>query len=73
MIEIDQQTTYCTVKQIAEDNSFCFTEGMLRYYLLHAQKNGLKTAIRKIGRKVLIRRDLFVAWIEAQSTNGRKR
>lgn len=59
--------TYCTVRQIADDKSFCFTQGMLRYYLLKAHKNGLKKAIRKVGRKVLIRRDLFIQWIEAQA------
>ena len=71
MKEDDQ--IYCTVKQIAEDESFCFTEGMLRYYLLHAKKNGLKKAVRRVGRKVLIRRDLFIAWIEEQPIGGRKR
>lgn len=68
MTTLDQKA-YCTVKQIAADGSFCFSEGMLRYYLLHANKNGLKKAIRKIGRKVLIRRDYFVEWLE---TKGRK-
>lgn len=55
---------YCTVQQIVDDPLFCFTESMLRYYILHAHKNGLKKAIRKIGRKVLIRRDLFIKWLE---------
>ena len=58
---------YCTVKQIVADETFCFTKGMLRYYLLNAHKNGLKKAIRKVGRKVLIRRDLFIQWIESQT------
>jgi hypothetical protein len=60
--------TYCTVKQIASDPSFCFTVPMLRYYILHAHKNGLATAIRRVGaKKVLIRRDLFIAWLEKQA------
>ena len=67
MTEFDQQNCYCTVKQIASDSTFCFTEGMLRYYLLHAHQNGLKKAVRKIGRKVLLRRDLFVSWLEEQA------
>ena len=61
--------TYCTVKQIASDPTFCFTVPMLRYYILHAHRNGLGPAIRRIGKKVLIRRDLFILWIEKQ---GRK-
>jgi hypothetical protein len=41
---------------------------MLRYYILHAHKNGLATAIRRVGaKKVLIRRDLFIAWLEKQA------
>jgi len=58
---------YCTVKQIASDQTFCFTVPMLRYYILHAHKNGLKPAIRRIGKKVLIRKDLFIAWLEKQA------
>lgn len=58
---------YNTVKQIADDPIFCFTIPMLRYYVLHAHKNGLAPAIRRLGRKVLIRRDLFVKWLENQS------
>jgi hypothetical protein len=59
-----------TVKQIAADPSFCFTIPMLRYYVLHAHKNGLAKAIRKIGRKILIRRDLFIEWLEMQSNKS---
>ncbi len=62
----ESQYTYCTLKQIAADATFCFTVPMLRYYVLHARRNGLSSAIRRIGKKVLIRRDLFIAWIEKQ-------
>ncbi len=62
---IDQ--TYCTVKQLASDPAFCFTVPMLRYYILHAHRNGLSPALRRIGKKVLIRRDLFIAWLEKQA------
>ncbi|MBN2479720.1 MAG: hypothetical protein JXA94_05785 [Parachlamydiales bacterium] len=63
----ENKYVYCTVKQIASDPSFCFTIPMLRYYILHAHQNGLASAIRRIGKKVLIRRDLFISWIEKQS------
>lgn len=63
----ENEPVYCTVKQIASDPSFCFTVPMLRYYVLHAHKNGLGSAIRRIGKKVLLRRDLFIAWIEKQA------
>lgn len=64
---IDRSESYCTIKQIANDPAFCFTVPMLRYYILHAHKNGLESALRRIGRKVLIRRDLFIEWIEKQT------
>lgn len=67
MVEKDQIESYCTIKQIANDPIFCFTVPMLRYYILHAHKNGLAPAVRRIGRKVLIRRDLFIKWIEKQT------
>ena len=57
---------YCTVKQISSDPTFCFSIPMLRYYILHAHRNGLSAALRRIGKKVLVRRDLFVAWLEKQ-------
>lgn len=60
--------TYVTVRQIASDPAFCFTVPMLRYYILHAHRNGLKSAIRRIGaKKVVLRRDLFIDWIEKQA------
>ncbi len=62
----ETKRVYCTVRQIADDPAFCFTISMLRYYILHAHRNGLLTAIRRIGKKVLIRRDLFVLWLEKQ-------
>ncbi len=67
MTDANQGPQYCTKKQLANDPNLPFTEAMLSYYILHAHKNGLAPAIRRIGRKVLIRRDLLVAWIESQS------
>ena len=72
MAENKSDESYCTIKQIVSDPTFCFTEPMLRYYILHAHKNGLSTALRRIGRKLLIRRDLFINWIEKQSSRGRQ-
>jgi hypothetical protein len=71
MSEIIENKIYCTVQQIVDDPSFCFSKSMIRYYILHAHRNGLRKAIRKIGRKVVIRRDLFVTWIEEQATGRR--
>lgn len=67
MTDQNRDQTYCTPKQIVEDPHFCFTMPMLRYYLLHAHSNGLSSAIRRLGRKILIRRDLFIDWLEKQA------
>ena len=32
--------------------------------ILHARKNGLEVALRRVGKKILIRKDLFINWIE---------
>lgn len=66
--EENKTPVYMTVRQIAEDPAFCFSIPMLRYYLHQSHRNGLKSAIRRIGaRKILIRRDLFIEWIEKQA------
>lgn len=65
MSEINPE--YVTKKQLANDPSLCFTEAMLSYYLLHRNRNGLHRAVRKIGRKIVIRKDLFLERIEKQS------
>lgn len=67
MTEVKHNKIYCTVRQLANDPCLCFTMPMIRYYILHAHKNGLASALRRIGRKVLIRRDLFIDWLEKQT------
>lgn len=71
-MDIEYKKRYCTVRQIADDPMFCFTIPMLRYYILHADTNGLSCAIRKIGSKILIRHDLFIEWLEMQPENEEK-
>lgn len=70
MTENAKQHVYCTVNQIAADTSFCFSIASLRYYIINAHKNGLSKAIRKISRKILLRKYLFIPWIEEQSFKG---
>ena len=57
-----------SVEQVAENPKYPFTESQLRHYLLHRHKNGLASAVRKIGKRLYIRVDLFDSWIEAQGT-----
>lgn len=57
---------YLSIKQIAEDQKYPFSIPMMRHYLLHRHKNGLEGAVRKIGKRLFIREDLFDSWIEEQ-------
>lgn len=59
---------YLSIKQIADSNQYPFSLGQIRHYLIMRHKNGLDTAIRKIGKRLYLRKDLFDAWIESQAS-----
>ncbi len=61
---------YVSIKDIAESDDYPFTMGQMRHFLMMRHKNGLQTAIRKIGKRLYLRRDLFDDWIESQSSRG---
>lgn len=67
---MSENIKYVTIKQIAEDSNYPFTMAMLRNHLLHRHKNGLSSAVRKIGKRLFMRIDLFNAWIENQACRG---
>lgn len=56
--------TYKTIQDIASDKNYPFTLGQLRSFVLNREENGLDKAIRKIGKRLYIRIDLFDKWIE---------
>ena len=58
---------YLTVKQFCEQNP-AFTEGGLRFQIFNEKTNGLAKsgAIVRLGRKILIKPELFFTWLEAQ-------
>jgi hypothetical protein len=60
--------TLRTVKQLARENS-AFTEASLRWLLFNREVNGLRKAVLKVGRRLLIDEDAFFTWIAEQ--NGR--
>jgi hypothetical protein len=62
---------YRSVKAIANDPKYPFSEAMLRHYLLHRHKNGLESAVRRIGKRIFVRMDLFERWIEDQAKHDR--
>jgi hypothetical protein len=59
---------YLTVQQFAAKHT-AFNTGGLRSLIFNEHQNGLAKsgAIVRIGRKVLIREDLFFAWVESQN------
>ena len=64
------QWKYLSIREIAEGKEYPFTVGQLRHYLIYRHKNGLEKAIRKIGKRIYLRQDLFEAWIESMATQG---
>lgn len=54
-----------TVKQVAAEAPF-ITEATLRWWIFHAETNGLKPALLKIGGRVYIDRAEFNKWLEGQ-------
>lgn len=57
---------YLTIKQLTNENP-AFTEGGVRSLIFHSNKNGFKSCIRRIGRRILISRNAFTNWIEEQN------
>ena len=71
-LNMNDNVKYLSVKQIAEENHYPFTLGQIRHYLLMRHKNGLAQAVRKIGKRLYLRRDLFEVWLESKSSQGGK-
>lgn len=57
-----------TVKQFAERHP-AFSEASLRYHIFNEETNNLSVAIVRIGRKILIKENVFFDWVEAQQSN----
>lgn len=57
---------YLTPQQIADSLKYPFTIGQIRNALLFRHKNNLYTAVRKIGKRLVLRKDLWESWIENQ-------
>ncbi len=63
---MEEMVKHSTAQQIAENSCYPFTMGQIRHFLLNRHKNGLKQAVRRIGKRLYIRQDLFELWIEEQ-------
>lgn len=61
---VDSYQELRTVKQLVKEAPF-LTESKLRWYIFHAETNGLSQAIIKISNRVYIDRVAFAKWIES--------
>lgn len=57
---------YLSIKQIVDSKRYPFTIGQMRHYLIMRHRNGLQNAVRKVGKMIVLRIDLFDQWIEEQ-------
>lgn len=67
---MDDTTRYLSIQQIIDSTRYPFSQGQVRHFLLMRHKNGLESAVRRIGKRLYLRQDLFDQWIEKQSGNG---
>lgn len=59
---------YMNVDQVVACEKYPFTKGQLRQFLIERNTNGFHHAVRKIGKRLYIRDDLFDEWIDAQDS-----
>ncbi len=58
---------YLSIDDITENEKYPFTIGQMRMLLLNRNKNGLAVAVRKIGKRLYVRSDLFDSWIDSHN------
>lgn len=61
---------FWTPKQIVASGKYPFSMGQLRHLLLYRHRNGLQQAVRKIGKRLVLRMDLFEQWIDNQTSKS---
>lgn len=57
---------YQSPQQLVASGRYPFTIGQFRHLLLYRHRNGLGAAVRKVGKRLMLRVDLFEKWIEEQ-------
>jgi hypothetical protein len=62
---MDTYYKYMKVRDIPD--KYPFTKAQIRVWLLTRQANGLYKCIRKVGKNLYIREDLFMKWIETHA------
>lgn len=57
---------YWSPRQVVDSGKYPFTMGQIRHLLLYRHRNGLQETVRRIGKRLMFRIDLFEQWIEGQ-------
>jgi hypothetical protein len=57
---------YAFIESIVDNEKYPFSLGQMRNLILFRKKNGLDTILFKVGKRWLIREDLFELWIESK-------
>ena len=56
---------YLTIRDLAE--MYGFSMSTIRNWLFGGNRMGLRKCVRKIGKRIYIREDLFKAWFESHA------
>lgn len=62
---------YLSIEDIAR--LYPFSKGQVRGWIHKRQENGLEDAVRRIGKRMYIRRDLLQEWIETDKKSEKPR
>lgn len=60
---------YWSPQKIVASGKYPFTMGQIRHLLLYRHRNGLQDAVRKVGKRLVLRLDLFNDWIDSKGGN----
>ena len=57
---------FMTIKQFIESKKYPISMGKMRKLLAKREDNGFNFVVRRMGKKLLIRPDLFEQWLDMQ-------
>ena len=57
---------YWSPEGLIKSGKYGLTLGQLRHLLLHRHKNQLDKVVRKVGKRLYLRKDLWADWFESQ-------
>lgn len=56
------------ISDVVESEKYPFSEQYMRRLLHYRKDNGLHAAVKKVGKRLLIREDLLDQWIENEGS-----